>query len=54
MQLFAIIANPKSNTRDRRPIVQSFLDQQLNKELVDEYLKIFDLYYVTHQQMMPH
>jgi len=50
MQLFAIIANPKSNTRDRRPIVESFLKQQLNKELVDEYLKIFDLYYVTHQQ----
>ena len=50
MQLFAIIANPKSNTRDRRPIVKSFLQQQLNKVLVDEYLKIFDLYYVTHQQ----
>lgn len=50
MQLFAIIANPKSHTRDRRPIVESFLDQQLNKELVDEYLKIFDYYYITHQQ----
>lgn len=50
MQLFAIIANPKSNTKDRRPIVESFLEQQLNKELVDEYLKIFDFYYITHQQ----
>jgi ABC-type multidrug transport system ATPase subunit len=50
MQLFAIIANPKSNTRDRRPIVESFLEQQLNKELVDEYIKIFDFYYITHQQ----
>ncbi len=50
MQLFAIIANPKSNTRDRRPIVESFLDQQLNNELVDEYLKVFDYYYITHQQ----
>jgi ABC-type multidrug transport system ATPase subunit len=50
MQLFAIIANPKSNTRDRRPIVESFLVQQLNQELVDEYLKIFDYYYITHQQ----
>lgn len=50
MQLFAIIANPKSNTRDRRPIVESFLEQQLNQELVNEYLKIFDLYYITHQQ----
>ncbi len=50
MQLFAIIANPKSHTRDRRPIVKSFLEQQLNKVLVDEYLKIFDVFYVTHQQ----
>jgi len=50
MQLFAIIANPKSNTRDRRPIVESFLEQQLNNELVDEYLKVFDFYYITHQQ----
>lgn len=50
MQLFAIIANPKSSTKDRRPVVESFLEQQLNRELVDEYLKIFDFYYITHQQ----
>lgn len=50
MQLFAIIANPKSNTRDRRPIVKSFLKQQLNKELVSEYIKIFDQYHATHQR----
>ena len=50
MQLFAIIANPKSNTRDRRPVVESFLEQQLNQESVDEYLRIFDFYYITHQQ----
>ncbi len=50
MQLFAIIANPKSNTLDRRPIVESFLKQQLNKDLVDEYLNVFDYYYAIHQQ----
>ena len=50
MQLFAIIANPKSNTLDRRPIVESFLKQQLNKELVDEYLSVFDYFYAIHQQ----
>jgi len=50
MQLFAIIANPKSNTQDRRPIVESFLKQQLNKELVDEYLNVFDYFYAIHQQ----
>ncbi|OQY02018.1 MAG: hypothetical protein B6I20_07280 [Bacteroidetes bacterium 4572_117] len=50
MQLFAIIANPKSNTTDRRPIVESFLKQQLNKQLVDEYLNEFDYFYAIHQQ----
>lgn len=50
MQLFAIIANPKSNTTNRRPIVKSFLNQQLNKELVDEYLNVFDYFYAIHQQ----
>ncbi|MEN8121800.1 MAG: ATP-binding cassette domain-containing protein [Bacteroidota bacterium] len=50
MQLFAIIANPKSNTLDRRPIVESFLKQQLNRELVDEYLNVFDYFYAIHQQ----
>ncbi len=50
MQLFAIIANPKSNTLDRRPIVESFLKQQLNKDLVDEYLNVFDYFYAIHQQ----
>jgi len=50
MQLFAIIANPKSNTSNRRPVVESFLNQQLNKELVDEYLNVFDYFYAIHQQ----
>ena len=50
MQLFAIIANPKSNTLDRRPVVESFLKQQLNIELVDEYLSVFDYFYAIHQQ----
>ena len=34
MQLFAIIARPESNATDRRVIVESFLKQQLNLELV--------------------
>ncbi|MBN2756619.1 MAG: ATP-binding cassette domain-containing protein [Bacteroidales bacterium] len=50
MQLFAIIADPKSNTQDRRPVVESFLKNQLNSELVDEYLGVFDYYYAIHQQ----
>ncbi len=50
MQLFAIIARPESNVRDRRTIVESFLMRQLNQELVAEYLGVFDDYYSRHQQ----
>src|SRR3989304_1959343 len=50
MQLFAIIAHPESNTKDKRSIVESFLERQLNHELVIEYLKIFDKYYELHQE----
>ncbi|MBK9672583.1 MAG: ATP-binding cassette domain-containing protein [Bacteroidetes bacterium] len=42
MQLFAIIAKVDGVTNSGRYIVQSFLKQQLNQELVDEYLKLFD------------
>ncbi len=50
MQLFAIIARPDSNEDTRRPLVKLFLNQQLNKELVHEYLIIFDNYYHDHQK----
>ena len=42
MQLFAIIAKVDGVTNSGRNIVQSFLKQHLNQELVDEYLKLFD------------
>jgi len=50
MQLFALIARPDSNEDSRRPLVKLFLNQQLNKELVQEYLIIFDNYYHLHQK----
>ncbi len=50
MQLFAIIARPESNESDRRDVVESFLKRQLNKELVAEYLKVFDGFYQVHQK----
>ena len=50
MQLFALIARPDSNEATRRPLVKLFLNQQLNKELVQEYLIIFDNYYHLHQK----
>ncbi len=42
MQLFAIVAKVDGITNTGRDIVQAFLKQQLNQELVDEYLKLFD------------
>ena len=42
MQLFAIIARPESSADDRRAVVESFLIKQLNKELADEFLQIYD------------
>ena len=50
MQLFAIIARPDSDEGSRRPLVKLFLNQQLNKELVHEYLIVFDNYYHEHQK----
>ena len=50
MQLFAIVARPESNTEDRRIVVESFLRRQLNQELVEEYLKVFDDYYNLYQK----
>jgi|YNPMSStandDraft_1061717.scaffolds.fasta_scaffold00120_4 ABC-type multidrug transport system ATPase subunit len=49
MQLFAIIARPDSNLEERRQVVGSFLKQQLNTELVNEYLKVFNDYYNQYQ-----
>jgi len=50
MQLFAIVANPNSSQEDRIPVVEAFLKQQLNQELVDEYLKVFEDYFQVYQK----
>ncbi|MHC1705171.1 MAG: ATP-binding cassette domain-containing protein [Tenuifilaceae bacterium] len=54
MQLFAIIAHPEDDETegesDRRLVVENFLKNQLNQELVREYLKVFDYYYNLHQE----
>jgi ABC transport system ATP-binding/permease protein len=48
MELFAIISGPGGNGIDRRSVVKAFLVRQFNRELVNDYLKIFDLYYEKH------
>lgn len=45
MQLFAIVANVGRDASNSRVFVESFLDEQLNKDLVDEYLLVYDRYY---------
>ncbi len=51
MQMFAIIARVDGINDNGRLIVQSFLKQQLNQELVDQYLKIFDEFLDAHHQV---
>lgn len=45
MQLFAIISRPESNASERRSVVQSFLSRQLNRELIETYLEIFNAHF---------
>ena len=51
MQLFAIIAKVDGVTNTGRNIVQLFLKQQLNQELVDQYLAVFDEFLESHHQV---
>ena len=50
MQLFAIIARPDSSRSDRRTVVEAYLKKQLNHEILQEYLMVFDEYYELHQE----
>ncbi len=50
MQLFAIISRPESDPSDRRKVIEGFLRKQLNQELAQEYIEIFDGYYLTYQE----
>ena len=45
MQLFAIVSRPGSEASELRSMVESFLNRQLNRELVAVYLQIFDDYF---------
>lgn len=45
MQLFALIAKPQANDNIRRGVVESFLSNILNRELVIKYLSTYDKAY---------
>jgi ABC-type multidrug transport system ATPase subunit len=54
MELFAIIARPENHElsgEDRRPVVESFLHRQLNQDLVQEYIRIYDSFFNRHQSL---
>ncbi len=50
MQLFALIASPGINKDERKNVVEIFLQEQLNKEQVDEYLKIYEQFVIQYQR----
>jgi len=51
MELFALVAKVDSVSTDGRTVVKVFLKQQLNAELVQEYMDIFEEYLEKHQKL---
>ncbi len=51
MQLFALVAKVDSVNHDGRSVVETFLKQQLNAELVNQYLELFEEYLEKHQKI---
>ena len=48
MQLFALVAKDETGSESGRKVVKVFLEQQLNKELVLQYLEVFDQFFIEH------
>jgi ABC-type multidrug transport system ATPase subunit len=51
MQLFALVAKVDSVNHNGRSVVENFLKQQLNAELVNRYLDLFEKYLEKHQKI---
>jgi hypothetical protein len=49
MQLFAIIAHPKSSEIERRRMVSKYLKQHLDHETAEGYLALYDQHYQENQ-----
>lgn len=45
MQLFSLIAKGDTGSETGREVVRLFLQQQLNRELVEKYLKVYDSFF---------
>ena len=50
MQLFAIITPPGTEPSERRRVVEAFLRKQLNQQLTDEYVRIFDNHFIRYHK----
>ena len=51
IQLFALIAKVDNIGSDGRSVVKAFLNHQLNAELVEDYLQLFEEYLEKHQKI---
>ena len=51
MHLFALVSSPESDRTVRRRIVEDFLRKQLNQELAQEYVKIFDMFFAQYHDV---
>jgi ABC-type lipoprotein export system ATPase subunit len=51
MQLFALVAKVDSVNHDGKSVVEVFLKQQLNAELVNQYLTLFEEFLEKHQKI---
>lgn len=50
MQLFALVAAPDQDAASRRKVVRNYLSLQLNHQLIEEYLKLFDSHRSTYRE----
>jgi ABC-type multidrug transport system ATPase subunit len=50
MQLFALVAAPDQDAASRRKVVRNYLSLQLNHQLIEEYLQLFDAHRSTYRE----
>ncbi|MFW6351632.1 MAG: ATP-binding cassette domain-containing protein [Bacteroidota bacterium] len=50
MQLFALVAAPDQDAASRRNVVRNYLTLQLNYQLIEEYLQLFDTHRSTYRE----
>ncbi len=51
MQLFAIVADYDGINNRSRSVVETFLKQRLNQELIEEYLQLYDVFLEAHHNI---